>query len=379
MRVTTAGKRTTKRLALATTDLGFRLFRQLAEQETSKQVFISPFSIALALALPYNGAEGMTKQAIGTTLGLSGLSVEKINAASAALISMQGNLGAQVQLAIANAIWVRRGITLAPDFIRRVKSSYASEVGTLDFDASAASATINKWVADQTRQKIQELVTQDVVAQAVLLLVNATYFKGLWTTPFTTATTKEGTFTLLNGTQKQHPMMTQAGSYNYYENQTFQAVSLPYGEGRISMYILLPKPEFTISELQKDLTLENWQQWVAKFRQMEGRIELPRFKIEYGVELKDALIALGMGAAFGPDADFRGIGTGPLALSQVRHKACVEVNEEGTAAAAATAVAMGRSLAPKRFVMVIDRPFFVAIRDNVTGVVLFMGFIVEPK
>src|SRR6185369_5439970 len=122
-----------------------------------------------------------------------------------------------------------------------------------------------------------------------------------------------------------------------FENQAFQGVSLPYGEGRVSMYILLPKPDFTISELQKNLSLENWQRWTAKFRQMEGRIVLPRFKIEYSAKLKDALIALGMGEVFGPNADFRGIGTGSVVLSQVCHKAYIEVNEEGTVAAATTA------------------------------------------
>jgi serpin B len=333
----------------------------------------------LALALAYNGAKGATERAMSEALGLSGLSLEEVNAANAALLAMKGDLEPRIQLVVANAIWARQGITLAADFLRRIKSSYGSEANTLDFSAPTASATINKWVADQTEQKIQVLVTQDVVNQAVLLLTNAIYFRGQWTTSFNKAETKEGTFTLLNGTQQRHPMMTQSGSYDYFENQTFQGVSLPYGEGRVSMYILLPKPDLTINELQKDLSLENWQKWMAKFRQMEGRIVLPRFKIEYSTELKDALIALGMDEAFGPHADLQGMGTGALVLSQVYHKTYLEVNEEGTIAAATTAAVMGRSLAPRKFMMSVDRPFFVAIRDNVTGVVLFMGFVIEPK
>jgi serpin B len=173
-------------------------------------------------------------------------------------------------------------------------------------------------------------------------------------------------------------MMLQSGQYGYYESEQFQAVSLPYGERRISMYVFLPKSTASIREFQKDLTADNWQNWMKGFSEREGDIVLPRFKVEYGAELLPILTTLG-GPEFAGE-DFRGMGAGPLIISNVIHKTFVEVNEEGTEAAAATAVGMPKS-APmfRRFRMVIDRPFFCAIRDNKTGALLFMGFVMQPS
>jgi serpin B len=171
-------------------------------------------------------------------------------------------------------------------------------------------------------------------------------------------------------------MMSQSGTYRYYENDDFQAVSLPYGEGRTSMYLFLPRPTRSIGDLQKVMTFENWQRWINRFQHVEGDIVLPRFKMEYGKKLLPALKALG-GEAIA-DVDFEGIGVGPLLISNVIHKTFVEVNEEGTEAAAATALVMRLGMMADRFTMVVDRPFFCAIRDNSTGAILFMGFILVP-
>jgi len=169
--------------------------------------------------------------------------------------------------------------------------------------------------------------------------------------------------------------MSQSGYYDYYENESFQAVSLPYGERRISMYVFLPKPTISIGEFQKALTTENWQQWMSRFHKMEGNVVLPRFKVEYGVDLLPSLVALGGGELAG--VDFLSMGAGPLVISNVIHKTFVEVNEEGTEAAAATAVLMRMGIV-QRFSMIVDRPFFCAIRDNETGTLLFMGFVPDP-
>lgn len=379
MRTTKTDSAVGERLFAANNDFGFRLLFQLSEQETGKNVVISPLSVAIALAMTYNGAEGTTKQAMAEVMGLTELSLQEINDANALFLSMAANLDSQVQLAIANSIWVGNDIVLAPDFIHRSRHFYASEIANLDFSARDAANIINQWVTDKTHKKIEELVKQDIISTAILLLLNAIYFKGLWTRQFDKAKTKDGAFTLLDGTRKQHPMMSQSGHYDYYENENFQAVCLPYGEGRISMYIFLPKSAISINEFQKSLNIKNWQRWLSNFRNLEGDIVMPRFKVEYGAKLRDALTALGMGVVFNQDANFEGIGTGSLMISNVIHKTFVEVNEEGTEAAAATAVIVTKALIrSKRFSMTVNRPFFCAIRDKETGAILFMGLIAEP-
>lgn len=363
------------KLVAANNDLGFRVLSQLVKQDPGKNVFLSSFSVAIALAMTYNGAEGKTKQAMAKVLGLTGLSLQEVNVANAAFMSMQDGLDPKVQLAIANSIWARNGIELAPDFIQRIRGYYAGEVANVDFGDPGAADIINKWVAGKTNEKIRELVTPDIVRSAILILINAIYFKGIWTSQFDEEKTEEKAFTLLDGSRKRHPMMSQSGRYDYYENENFQAVSLPYGERRISMYVFLPKPTVSISGFQKTLTAETWQQWMSRFHKMEGNVVLPRFRMGYGVDLLPNLVALGGKELAG--VDFLRMGAGPLVISNVIHKTFVEVNEEGTEAAAATAVVMLMGLA-HRFNMVVDRPFFCAIRDNETGTLLFMGFVLEP-
>jgi serpin B len=178
-------------------------------------------------------------------------------------------------------------------------------------------------------------------------------------------------------------MMSQSGRYNYYQDSNFQAVSLPYGQGRVSMYIFLPSKSSSLKKFYENLNAENWEGWMSQFSSMKGDIVLPRFKVEYEVVLNEALKALGMEVAFDKQrANFGGmcaISSGAnVFIDQVRHKTFVEVNEEGTEAAAATSVGIGITSVQPTFSMVIDRPFFLAIRDNQTGAVLFMGSIVEP-
>ena len=199
--------------------------------------------------------------------------------------------------------------------------------------------------------------------------------------------TREEDFNLADGSQKKLPMMAQSGKYNYYQDKDFQAVSLPYGTGRISMYVFLPDKSTTPDQFERNLTAENWETWMRSFREAPGEVMLPRFKIEYEVELNDALKALGMAEAFDPHrANFSGIAQMSQAekiyISEVKHKTFAEVNEEGTEAAAVTSVGMqvtSARLPQENFIMKVDRPFFLAIRDNLTGTVLFMGSIVDPE
>lgn len=357
----------------------FQLLSQLVKQDPDTNVFVSPISVAIALAMTYNGARGTTEQTIAKALGLDGLSLQEINAANQWLLSIGDNLNSQIQIAFANSLWVKQGTSLDDDFVQRLKVAYLSEVANLDFANPDAAMTINRWVAEKTQEKIKELVAPSQIRNAIIVLINAIYFKGIWTQQFDKDRTKERPFTLPDGSLRSHPMMSQSSQYLYYEREKFQAVSLPYGDGRVSMYIFLPKESSSIEEFQTLLTVENWRSWMSRFYEMEGDIGLPRFKAEYCKVLNDALITLGMGEAFSDDANFEGMGAGALTISQVIHKAFIEVNEEGSEAAAATVVIMTRGGGViSKFRMMVNRPFFYAIRDNQTGALLFMGFVLNP-
>lgn len=364
----------------ANTRFGFKLFAEIIEKDTGKNVFISPSSIAVALAMTYNGAKGETRQAMADALELKGMSLQEVNEANAILLAaLKGPPDPKVELAIANSLWARKDLAFQSEFLRRNRVFYGAEVANLDFIDPSTLSTINSWVKDKTNGKIDDLVKLgDLDALTALILINAIYFKGIWKEQFDREKTKEGTFALLDGRRKQLPMMSRMGWYDYCECDDFQAISLPYGKGKISMYIFLPSKAIPLRDFQRSLNPNNWQKWLSWFHWAEGTIVLPRFKVEYEVELSDALKALGMGMAFGPGANFEGICADPLWISVVRHKTHMEVNEEGTEAAAATAEGMALGGVPERFTMVVDRPFFCAIRDNETGEVLFIGSVVEP-
>ena len=215
------------------------------------------------------------------------------------------------------------------------------------------------------------------------MLVNAIYFKGQWQLPFNKQNTKPDVFSLDGGEQKEVQMMSRSGSYLYYHGNDFQAVALPYGQGTLSMYVFLPDEKTSLEQFQQDLTTENWEVWMKNFRIMPGDLKLPRFKVEWDSKLNEALKSLGMAEAFDSTranfSQMAELNGGNVFLSEVRQKSWCEVNEEGTVAAAATSArASVASFQPQRFSLKVDRPFFFAIRDNRSGVVLFMGSITNP-
>lgn len=369
------------KLVAANVRFGFKLFSETLKREGNKNVFVSPSSVAIALAMVYNGAAGETQQAMAKAMELQGMSLSELNQANAELIKLLENPDPKVQLAIANSLWARQGIPFNPDFLQRNQQFYQAKMTELNFQDPGAVTTINNWVSQNTRNKITEIVDR-LSPDDVMMLINAIYFKGNWSKQFDPATTKQEPFFLGNGRQKSHPLMTQTGEYRYLENDQFQAVSLPYGDSqRMSMYLFLPRPNSSLSTFLQTLTADNWEQWMRQFRNQEGSIKIPRFKLEYETELIPVLSALGMENAFTDRANFAGLSSVPVQIDQVKHKTFVEVNEEGTEAAAVTAIGIrATSIMPtERFDMVVNRPFFCAIRDNHTGTVLFMGAIAEPS
>lgn len=365
----------------ANNKFGFKLFSVISQQNTpAKNIFVSPVSISTALAIAYNGASGSTQQAMAKTLELQGISLPELNSNYAAFNKLLTNPDANVQLNMANSLWVNQDISLHPDFLQRTRDFYQAKVANIDFQNVTSVNTINDWVKDNTGGKINKIVTQ-IEPNQVLFLINAIYFQGKWSQEFAKSQTTTQPFYTVSGQQKPHPMMSQTGDYRYYENDQFQAVSLPYGQdGRVSLYVFLPKQKSNLQAFQQNLSAENWEKWLSQFSKREGSIKLPRFQTDYEITLNDALKKLGMAEAFTNKANFSGIGQN-LAISQVKHKAFVEVNEEGTEASAATSIGIVATSARQPqtpFKMIVDRPFFCAIRDNQTKSILFMGTILEP-
>ncbi|MEH2194366.1 MAG: serpin family protein [Nostoc sp.] len=371
------------RIVESSNKFGFKLFSEvLKDDKGENNIFISPSSVAIALAMTYNGASGSTQQAMAKTLELQGMNLPEINSAyAAALKQLLENQDAKVQLSIANSLWANQDVSFAPDFLKRTHDFYQAKVSNLNFKDAAASSIINNWVKENTKGKINKIV-ETIEPNQVLFLINAIYFKGNWSNEFDKNKTAQYPFYITPSRRKQHPMMSQEGDYRYYQNEQFQAVSLPYGkDGKTSFYIFLPKQNSNLKALYQNLSFENWEKWMTQFNKQKGFIRLPRFKTDYEVTLNDALKTLGMEEAFSNKANFSGMGKN-FAISQVKHKTFVEVNEEGTEAAAATSVGIVTTSLrdePEPFRMIVDRPFFCAIRDNQTGNILFMGSIIEPQ
>jgi serine protease inhibitor len=374
-------------LLKANQQFSFKLFQAIATQApTTDNVFVSPASVALALSMADNGANGTTRSAIDQALQLNGLSLAALNRSNLALKTVLETADPDVQLNIANSLWARKGMTFNPDFLKRNQDFYQAEVATLDFTQPESAGRINSWVKAKTQGKIPQIVDR-LKPDDVMYLINAVYFKGGWSVPFAKSATQPHPFTRADGKTKSVSMMSRRDRFSYYATPEFQAVSLPYGKGRWSMYLFLPSENSNLAALTKTLTATNWQTWMQRFQMKNGLVKLPKFKSEYEVELKSALTALGMGVAFdSAKADFTNLwpaGPAPSSLiDHVQHKTFVEVNESGTEAAAVTSigvVATSAQIPTQPFEMVLDRPFFCAIRDNETGTILFMGQIQNPE
>ena len=380
---------TAQRLADADNAFGFRMLDRLVEASPGKNVFLSPTSIALALTITYIGGGGETQAAMARVLGLEGMSLSEVNAGNAALTASLAEESPKVELAIANSLWADRRQPLRPDFVERCREAYRAELRNIHLWHPAAVPKINSWVRKNTRGKIDGIFKPgELDANSVLVLVNAVYFKGAWLAPFDKALTQDAPFFLDGREPEQVPLMSQTGSYPYYEDETMQAVRLTYGDlsrgyvgVRYGMVVFLPKAKDGLAEVRRRLGATPWQEQLSRLHSRAGTIRLPRFRTEYAAELKKTLTDLGMGVAFTPGADFRGICPPPLGINRVRHKTYLEVNEEGTTAAGVTSIDMSRGIdenPPPPFRMTVDHPFLCAIEDSRTGALLFLGVIMDP-
>lgn len=358
-------------VAQAFNAFGVQLLAALTGEAPEKTVVISPVSIAIAFSMLLGGARDGTEKAMRETLGLERIDLETLDQACATLLTSLTGADPNVTLALADALWILPGIGIDPEFAGRLRSSYEAEIANLDFGAPEAQETINSWVKSHTGEKIFPIL-DELDPRTILVLVNALWFKGLWSMPFDPEETRDAEFTRADGTRVPCRMMFQSGAFEHYQDRFVEAIRLPYGEGRFSLSVFLPQKGIALRQVLDSLILGHPQK---RFHQQQVEIRLPRFRAEHGTDLAAILPGLGMGIAFQDEADFSGIGAGHLVISRVIHKVLLEVDEKGSEAAAATVIEMMRSLPPE---MVVDRPFVCTIRDDWSGLLLFVGWIAEP-
>jgi len=370
------------KLAVANSDFAFDLLKQIVKKQPDTNVFVSPFSVSTALQMAANGAAGETKTEMQKVLKTAGFPAGLLNEACRNLNQSLASLP-DVTLNLANGIWYQNGIQLKPAFVAENKNYFLAELAGVDFGSPKSADIINDWADKSTRGKIRDVVQFPFPPLTRVILANAIYFKGKWDEPFDKKQTKPHVFHLPGTGEVQVPTMWQYGHFSYLEGDGFQAVQLPYSGRRLQMFLFLPATNSSPEKFLADLNSETWRNKIeSQFEKREGTLAFPRFKLDYAVELNDSLKTLGMANAFNLAADFSAMADQPLYISAVKQKSFVDVNEEGTEAAAVTTVGM-TALAimepVKPFVMIVDRPFFFVIEDSQTQSILFMGVVSNPE
>ncbi len=358
------------------------LYAQLKGKDGN--LFFSPYSISGALAMTYAGARGKTAEEMADVLHFT-LGQEKLHPAFARLTGDLQTAGPGIELNIANALWGQRGYKFLETFLDLLKKSYGAGLHEVNFkgETEQARQTINKWVEDQTKNKIKNLIQRGVLDPDILLvLTNAIYFKGDWVKKFDKKLTKDAKFSVKADKTVKAPLMYAKNKFKYKEMESLQVLELPYSGKKMSMVVLLPRKVDGLAGLEAGLSAENLQKWTTGLREKKVKVYLPKFKMTCEFALAQTLSAMGMPTAFSQAAaDLSGIdGTDLLFISAVIHKAFVDVNEEGTEAAAATAVPAKAKGRPRpEPVFRADHPFLFLIKDTRSGSILFMGRLVNPE
>lgn len=368
-------------VAQGNTSFALDLYAKLRQREGN--LFVSPFSISAALAMTKAGAGGDTLAEMANVLHLppgEGTHTQ-LGELIRKLQTPDPKTGAQ--LAIANALWGQAGFPFRKEFLELTQKHYGAGLRQVNFRAvEQARQTINKWIEEQTKDRIKDLIkANDITPDTLLILTNAIYFKDAWQHEFIKGATQDEPFFAPDGEVKA-PLMFVRKSFPYYAGEDFHAVELPYKGRSLGMVVLLPKAKDGLAALEAQLTPTKLNEWLGKMKSQDGEVRLPKFKIADRMMLADTLQELGMKLAFG-DADFSGMSTAErLRIAKVIHQTYINVDEEGTEAAAATAVIMERLAAPiprEPFKFRADHPFVFLIRDRASGSILFMGRVVNPK
>lgn len=366
-----------KSLVSSDNAFGLNVFKALSNADPDSNLFISPLSISMALGMTLNGAADSTYKAMKNTLKLAGLTETEINESYQSLIKLLIEMDPKVVFKIANSIWYKEGLPVYEEFIQTNKTYFDAEVAALDFSDPKAVARINDWVSENTNELIKKII-EEIPADMVMYLINAIYFKGDWRFQFDLKNTKNGTFYNDVGSESIMPMMTQKLSVPLLRNSETTIVDLPYGDSLFTMTIFLPSG--VIDQFVADLSTQKISEWIAQLHSTKLDLTMPSFELEYEKKLNEILSDLGMEIAFNSEsADFSRImpldRSGNLFISEVKHKTYIKVDEKGTEAAAVTSVGIGTTSVPP--IIVIDRPFVLAIRENHSGTILFLGKILN--
>ncbi len=354
----------------------FDLFREATRDlPPEKNAFLSPFSASMALGMALNGAGGETFEAMRSALRLGTAPLSEINQGYRDLLDLLGGLSRSTELAVANSVWSDKGFPILPSFVTAARTFFDAEARSLDFRDPATVATINSWVGEKTRNEIPKLL-DEIRQDEVAFLINAVYFKGSWRDGFDRGRTRPEPFHGGDGSTRDVSMMNrEPGPLRYARGSNYEAVELLYGNGAFAMTVILPETGTTPAEVLSQVDAGAWRDQRALFVEQKLGLKVPKFRLEYERKLNADLTALGMGIAFdGSRADLYGIADvrpERLFISRVLQKTFVDVNEEGTEAAAATVVGVGVTSAPAWFV--VDRPFLLVIHERLSGTILFIG------
>jgi serine protease inhibitor len=372
---------------IVTADNGFGLsvLQALQAKQGPVNLAISPLSLSMALQVLYFGSSGTTQDAMTQTLQLGSLTKQQVNDANAALQASLINPDPQVQLKIANSLWMHQDQNaILPAFTQMDEEFYGATIG----DLAGAPDNVNAWVSQQTDGLIPTILPPGNYAGVAAVIVNAVYFKGQWTSAFDPNSTHSAPFTLTDGTTVPVNMMAQSAMLAYLRGAGFQMVRLPYGQGRMSMLIVLPDAGTRLADFLAGLTLDSLDTWIGQMQTEYGDVALPKFGIETANEMAPFLSILGMQVAFtcpqsnrsALAADFSALSPDLACVRSVFHKARIEVDEMGTVAAAATGITVViTTVQQPQFTINMDHPFLYAIRDDDTGELLFVGTLMDPS
>ncbi len=360
---------------------GFNVFKSTVEGDASKNIFISPLSISVALGMTMNGAEGETFEQMRETLAFQGLNQDEINQGYQSLIKLLTEADPKVKMHIANSVWSREGFEVQESFTETLEEYFDATTRELDFSDPKSTDIINQWVADNTNGLIEKIINRQISPNMVMYLINAIYFQGDWTYQFDEEETREHSFSLESGGEVMVDMMTQERMFNIHMNEEVHMIDLPYGDSLFSMTVMMPADEKKpIDEfISQDLSKENFDSWIAGLKGQDMPLYFPKFELSYKIKMNDILKSMGMEVPFDEaEADFSGINPDArLFISQVNHKTYVKVDEKGTEAAAVTSVGVEVTSIPQTFS--VDRPFVFMIREQNSGAILFMGKMENPK
>ncbi len=364
-----------KQLAASSNAFGFSLFRRICEGD-SGNLFLSPLSVSMALSMTLNGARGETETAMKNTLGFGDMSMEEVNQTFQSLVPYLTGLDPKTLVSIANSIWIRQEFTPDPLFIQTNETYYSAEVERLDFSSPDAVSIINSWVNEETHGLIPEII-ESINPLTVMFLMNAIYFRGVWTVQFDPDDTEDASFWNRSGQDVGCRMMFLDDTLRTMETDLYQAADLSYGSGNFAMAVFLPKNETDMDAFVAQFDQNLWEEAQAGFTASETELRLPRFEIDYKITLNDILKGLGMASAFDPNtADFTGIhANGGLYIQEVLHRSFVAVDEEGTKAAAVTSVDIGYT---SFHGITFNRPFVFVIYEKQENTLLFMGRVDDP-